>query len=483
MRLRYVVSLFSLGILISACVSWSEGRANLPNVPISEQTPLDRYIAKSDPEFAWSVLKTIPGEKATTFILEVTSQKWRSEKEVTQPIWRHTMSVVVPQGANSADTAFLYIGGGSSKDGMPMEPSQRATEIALATQTVAAELNLVPNQPLFFTDSLEQARYEDDIIAYSRVKYMDTGDETWPVRLAMVKSAIRAMDAIQEFAATPEAGELKVEKFVVAGASKRGWTTWLTGVEDTRVVAIIPIVIDALNSQEITKHHYEAYGFFSRALEDYVKHGIFPHRIGTPAYDKALAIEDPKNYFGRERLKIPKYIVNSAGDEFFLPDNSQFYWGPMPEPKRLRYVPNTKHSLAGSDARESIETFYQTILKGEKLPSYSWTKQPDGSLVVSSPDKPREVNLWQATNPGARDFRLDVIGKAYRMTKLQSQPDGTWIGKVDAPAKGYSAFFVELVFESGERYPYKFTTEVSVVPDILPYNFEDALKMKEVPMK
>jgi len=42
---------------------------------------------------------------------------------------------------------------------------------------------------------------------------------------------------------------------------------------------------------------------------------------------------------------------------------------------------------------------------------------------------------------------------------------------VNPPASGYTAFFVEMVFPSGGKYPFKFTTEVSVVPDVLPFSF------------
>ncbi len=99
--------------------------------------------------------------------------------------------------------------------------------MAMETNSVVADLGMVPNQPLRFADSPDRARVEDDIIAYTRVKHFATKDDTWLVRLAMVKSGVRALDAIQEFMRSNEGGNVNVAQFVVAGASKRGWTTWL----------------------------------------------------------------------------------------------------------------------------------------------------------------------------------------------------------------------------------------------------------------
>jgi PhoPQ-activated pathogenicity-related protein len=84
------------------------------------------------------------------------------------------------------------------------------------------------------------------------------------------------------------------------------------------------------------------------------------------------------------------------------------------------------------------------------------------------------VNLWQATNPKARDFRVDTIGNAYTSTRLNESKPGVYIGQVSKPPRGFTAFFVELVYDSGGKYPFKFTTEVSVVPDVLPFRFKDA---------
>ena len=446
-------------------------------VPLSaqtaEETALDRYLAKPDSVYAWKVTSEISGEGYKGWVLELTSQTWRSAKEVDRPVWTHWLTVIKPEGATS-NKALLYIGGGDNGDEAPKGVSERAQGLALGTRTVVAELGMVPNQPLHFADSNKHPRYEDDLIAYSRVKFMITGDEEWLVRLAMVKSAVRAMDAIQEFMKSEASGGPAIEEFVVAGGSKRGWTTWLTGATDTRVIAIMPIVIDALNTEAITEHHYQAYGFFSPALGDYVRHSLYPYKLGTPEFGAILDIEDPYRYFGREQVaKMPKYVINASGDQYFLPDNSQFYFADMPGEKYLRYVENAKHNLAGSDARDSMVAFYRSIVEGTPRPKFSWTLEQNGPIRVKVEDEPREVNLWQATNPNARDFRLDTIGAAWTKTPLSREEGNAYTGTVEAPAEGFRAYFVELVYDSGGPEPFKFTTDVNVIPDVLPYKLED----------
>src|SRR5262249_2674282 len=107
------------------------------------------------------------------------------------------------------------------------------------------------------------------------------------------------------------------------------------------------------------------------------------------------------------------------------------------------------------------------------LPQFSWKVQADGSIRVQTKDKPLEVNLWQATNPKARDFRLESIGPAYKKSALTGEGDGVYVAKVEKLAAGWTAFFVELVFARWEKAAYKFTTQVSIVPDVLPHSFEE----------
>jgi hypothetical protein len=41
---------------------------------------------------------------------------------------------------------------------------------------------------------------------------------------------------------------------------------------------------------------------------------------------------------------------------------------------------------------------------------------------------------------------------------------------VPAPAAGWTAFYIEMDYPSGGRYPLKVTTAVRVLPDTLPYD-------------
>ena len=424
-------------------------------------TALDKFIQAPDPNFKFELVKKIPGDGYTTYVLDLTSQAWRTPAETNRPIWKHWLTIIKPDKVEGT-TGFLFVTGGSITSPAPAGPDSSNLDTALTSRSVVAELRGVPNEPVMFTAE-GKPRNEDQIIAYTWVKFLKTGDETWPLHFPMAKSAVRAMDAVTKFCA----GEgVTVDKYFVAGGSKRGWTTWLTAAADPRVVAISPMVIDLLNNQKSFEHHYRAYGFYSPAVKDYQDMGIM-EVTGTPRYQELMKLEDPFSY--RQRYTMPKLIMNSAGDQYFLPDSSQFYFDQLPGEKYLRYVPNTDHSLRNSDARQSLIAFYDAFLHGRARPKFSWKFEKNGDIRVQCTDKPSEVKLWQATNPEKRDFRLVSLGPAYKSTELTEQSAGVYVGKIKAPEKGWTASFVELTFPSGGKYPFKFTTAVRVTPDTLPY--------------
>jgi len=434
-----------------------------------ELTPLDLYVATPDTNYGYTVLKTNVGAGQTTYILELQSQAWLTTNEVDRPLWKHWLVIVEPTGVTNAQS-LLYIDSGHTGDSAPAGGDASLTQIATNTRTVVSQLKMVPNEPLMFAGETTN-RTEDEIIAYTWNKYLRTGDARWPARLPMTKAAVRAMDTVTAFCGSAQGGGVGVRSFVVTGASKRGWTTWTTAAVDQRVSAIIPMVIDILNVQASMLHHYNAYGFWAPAIQDYTNSHI-PDWFGTPQMEALMNIVDPYAYC--RRLTMPKFIINDTGDEFFLPDSSQFYFADLPGVKYLRYVPNVEHSLGGA-YKTIIEPYYQAALSQAPLPQFSWTLQSSNSIHVVAEGSPTAVKLWQATNPAARDFQLDTIGAAWQSTTLTDQGGGVYDGTVAVPAQGWTGFFVELTYPGSGALPYIFTTQVYVVPDVLHYQFTNGV--------
>lgn len=475
-KLTYPVGhLYRAALLLGAVVALGLGSIAHADSPADfPQTALDRYVKKPDPAYTYSVVKTIEDPAFTTYILTMTSQTWRKAEEVDRNVWQHDLIIVKPKDVKT-HTALLYIDGGSNNGKVPEGASPLLTHIALSTGGVVFNLRHIPNEPLTFTEDGKK-RTEDEIIAFTWKKYMETGDEEWPLRLPMTKAAVRAMDTVQDFLKKPEGGAVEIKDFVVCGGSKRGWTTWTTAAVDPRVKAIAPAVIDVLNVVPSFKHHFSVYGFWAPAVGDYVQEGIMDW-MGSKEYEALLKIEDPFSY--RERLTMPKLMLNASGDQFFLPDSSQFYFDRLSGPKYLRYVPNADHGLDDTDAPATLLSFYAAAAFDHPLPKFTWTFPSKGSIRVLVEDKPTEVKLWTATNPDARDFRVETLGKVWTETKLESNDRGVYEAKLETPAKGWTAAFVELTFPGPFDVPHKFTTPVRVVPDTTPHRYEMPKEIKK----
>lgn len=430
------------------------------------QTALDRYMAKPDDNYSWKLVNTIDGSGWRAYQLELISQKWLTEKEVDKPVWKHWLTVIRPSKVIGT-TGFLFIGGGNTKNPKPpAAPDVGLILAATTTKSVVSELRMVPSQPVIFADKPGKEMVEDEMIAYTWDKYLRTGDEKWPLRLPMTKAAVRAMDAITEFGASDVGGRVTVEKFVVAGGSKRGWTTWTTAAVDKRVVAIVPMVIDMLNVEKSFEHHYKTYGFYAPAVRDYEVAGIMDWQ-GRVEYQNLMKIEEPFEY--RDRLTIPKYIINATGDQFFLPDSWQFYMDSLQGEKHLRYVPNADHSMRNSDALQGLIAYYDYVLRDKPRPKFLWNVAKDGTITVDTTDAPVEVKYWEATNPNARDFRMEKIGPAYKATVLTPSGRGHYEAKVKAPEKGFSIGFIELTYPGPDKMTLKFTSGTKVMPDVEPF--------------
>ncbi len=430
-----------------------------------QETILDEYVNRPDSTMSLIHHHTIEDDGYTTYILELYSQTWRTTADVDRAHWQHWVNIVVPDNA-SQNKALLLISGGSNGGSPPTSVDDALSSLSLLSNSVIIELRMIPNEPVQFTDETF-TRSEDEIIAYTWDKYLNTGDTDWPLQLPMVKSVVKAMDAVQHFFTNDLSSGHLVEEFVLLGGSKRGWTTWLTAVVDDRVHSIMPAVFDALNLVKSFQHHFGAYGFWSEAVHDYEDAGIF-ERFTEPEIIDLMDIVDPLNYV--ERLDMPKFLIHSAGDEFFVP-SSQFYFDQLQGIKYQRYVANTSHGLSQQfdDVMISIMAFYRAMLHDYSLPEFSWTMEENGSIRLETESTPMSVKMWVAHNPNEFDFRYYSVGAVWEDSTISEIEPGVYLAELPIPESGYSAFFIEVSYASVSPYYFTFSTDVSFLPNQLPH--------------
>lgn len=410
------------------------------------ENALEAYIAKPDDAFKWNVQFRYKTNGFTGAAIDLTSQKWRNGE------WKHAVQVVRPTKLRHPEIAFLFItGDGSGRSYIPM-----LMKLANEAGAVAALVTSVPNQPLYGN------RKEDALIAYTFVQYLKSGDETWPLLFPMTKSAIRAMDAVQQFA-DKEHGQ-KIERFVVAGASKRGWTTWLTGAVDKRVAGIAPMVIDMLNMKAQLEWARKVYGKQSEQIRDYTENGLID-QMDSPQMTRLRSWVDPFSY--RERYDIPKLLLLGTNDPYWTVDSLRHYWNDLPGPKLVFQTPNAGHNLGGGQqAIETLAAFFQMVADKEPLPKFEWRtsagEQPQLHMKIDRPAK--SMRLWTADSSD-RDFRNDK----WSSSELEIKPGSSVADSaVRRPESGYRAFMGEVILTNSLGHEYKLSTQVQVVPDVLP---------------
>ncbi len=418
-----------------------------PCVP-SAQADLKGYVTKPDDSFSWKLKENHTTDDGKIYDLALTSQTWQRIK------WEHQLQIYHPKDVKPGATMLLMnTGGGANLTNMRL-----GMEMAKRVKAPCAVLYHIPNQPIF-------DKKEDALIAETFVRFLeDNGkDESWPLLFPMVKSVVKAMDAIQEF--TKQEWKEPVKHFVIWGASKRGWTTWLTAATgDPRVKAIAPLVIDTLNMPEQMDHQVKCFGGYSEMIKDYTERKLVPVP-DTPVARKLWGMIDP--YLYADKLTMPKFIINGNNDPYWTTDALNLYWDRLKGDKWVLYVPNAGHNLQQKDkvgveqygyVLNGLAAFARHQIADKPMHNLTW-KHDDAEgklrLTVEGSSAPGGARLWVAT-ADTLDFR-----KAKWVEHPATLKDGKVIGLVEAPKEGCLAFYAELDYEI-EDIKYHLSTQMRV---------------------
>lgn len=389
------------------------------------------------------------------------SQDWGQNGTVAPAIWSHRVEIYFPLNAIRGKPAILVVNDGvnhplpGSAPGAPKDFTREGLlRIARQTGSSVVVVDDVPNQYLTYNND-GTPRTEDDSVAHSWKLFMQAPAAApyKALNVPAMEAVIKAMDlADWEL-------PVKASGYIVTGASKRGWAVWLATLVDTRITAIAPMVIETLNGRQAFEHTYQVYGHsWPLAFIDYYREGITAQR-NSEAFDKLMQISDPLRYLSTPyaaRLRVPKYIVNASGDDFFVPDSSRNYYDSLPGDKTLRVLPNSAHDIRAS-LPDALIPFFKRIRDGLPLPTVN--PVPGGGFTFS--EMPTRVVRWDADNPSARDFRFNCNIR-YVATPL---PISQTVGPRGlTPRAGWHASFIEATFQDGMIA----TSQVQITPDTYP---------------
>ena len=402
----------------------------IPVVP----TALQDFVASPDDSFAWKVIDKQEAAGASIYEIALTSQTWQDMP------WKHDLIVFEPAQLKHPEHVLLFITGGSNKNKPKLEDKLLGSSLATLSGTRVALLFQVPNQPLL------GGRVEDDLITDTFLFYLATQDARWPLLFPMVKSAVKAMTCVEQLAA--QEWKSPVKGFVVTGASKRGWTTWLTAVCDKRVRGIAPIVIDTLNMPKQMDYQFETWGKYSEQIDDYERKGLIKKLKDDAAIEPLWKWVDPYTY--RQQLTLPKLIINGTNDRYWTVDALNNYWDDLAGSKHIRYVPNAGHNLKGGreGALATLAAFVRHVASDQPMPALNWKHETDGNmlrLTIQSDMVPNSVKLWTAASP-TKDFR-ESEWKSQTMNSLNMVgKQDRYMGEVPLLPGSHRALFGEALY-------------------------------------
>ncbi len=456
------IALFAL-LILTACNSPEQ-----KTTPSESSFPLQAYVETPDDAFRYEISETVRGESWTEYRIYMVSGTWLTKEEVDEPEWWHWLTMVVPDDIRETES-LMHIGGGSKGDTIPIAAHEEMIRAALATGSVISHISNIPFQPIDFTGDQEDGVYEDELIAFGWSQFMEGGAtedlQIWLARFPMTRAVVRAMDVVQEIC---KSRHQEVDEFFVTGASKRGWTTWTVAAVDDRVMGISPVVIDLLNVIPSFQHHWQCYGEWAPAIDDYKNQGIM-NWLDTDEFLAMLELVEPYQFL--ERLTMPKLLINATSDEFFVTDSWQFYWDDLQGKKYLQYVPNAGHGLHGSYLPENLVSFYHSTITDSEIPDLKWHISDNTIFAEVNPHSNYQIRLWEAVNEKDRDFKSYVVGdEAWKMETLEISEDGSYAISVSAPANGYKGALVEVVFNPDSDFPLTLTTGTVVAPDSYPFD-------------
>jgi PhoPQ-activated pathogenicity-related protein len=494
----------------------------------SSLTPLDDYIRKPEPKYSWHDTGVVVDKMlfgSTAYMLNVTSLEWLDTARAIGPngaTWSHQVMVVVPKKLTVQNISTVVMTGGCNegKGTGPTPPTAKdeylavADNIAYQTGSVAVVVYQIPNCHYTFpSDPSLKRRSEDSLIAWAWYEYVvdPKHDPEWLPRLPMAKAGFQCMKAVESYLQQKKIANPK--GWLVSGASKRGWTTWMVGATTPfdglpNVIGIAPLVPIVPNLVAEVHRQWMSYDGFTFAFTDYAAVN-FTQLIDGPEFASALKIVDPM-YYGDRLSNVPKVVVLSSDDEFMQFDWSDIWYDSLTGEKHLLIAPNSEHSLATGipEVLACLSAMIKSLAEGKtERPSFDYQyNATNGAITVTIPKGMvhGKVVLRHATTFSKirRDFRwirlannetgackfpeikippvsegggncvVPIIWEGTTLKPIDDEHDNVYVGIPPEPKSGHwKGYYIEVYYPSntGIKSEFQFTTPGYAWPNTLPF--------------
>lgn len=354
--------------------------------------------------------------------------------------WEHEIKIYRPLVESISDACYVEITG----DNAGLADDTYGQALADALRMPVATVFQVPNQPLW-------DMREDDLIAHTFEKFVETGDGEWPLLVPMVRSAICALDTLDAWF------EGNFKKYIVGGASKRGWTSWLLAqAGDDRVAGIVPVVFDNLGISVQMQHQQELWAEQSPMLDDYTRRKL--HEISDTDRGREL-VEMVDPWTGLADQKIPALVITGSNDPYWTVDATRHYYSSLPKGSGLLVVPNMGHSTGEWDFRFStVAAFCAACLGKGKFPEVHFDiveGERGVEFSCNSEVDPNAIRIWGATSENYwfadSEFFVDILPETNVRIRKQREQN--------------QALFLEVEF-AGSHGPVRLTSPCAIIPKI-----------------
>ena len=317
-----------------------------------------------------------PGQRVRRIALEFTSQDWHGFA------WNHIARIYIPTdyqpggnvGIIGANWEFNV--SGNEREFIPNTQLKTESEY---TEGTAIDLG-IPIM-LFLTPGEEiNGMHESDLMGFSMMKMFETNDLTWSGYYAIAKSYLRAITLMQ---ALPD---VRAEKAVLVGCSKRGWAVCIAaGVDPQRVVGVMATCYPGGNLLNSMALKYHSFGpDIGGPAEERTGPGYQPAKnllrsMNNPLGFRNLMAFDP--YLWRDQIKPAYLVAIGTNDEFYgLGAPNEMLEG-MPGDTAFLAVDNLPHSWVSEKHLAAWRMWLAKSFFDREIPSITVSNRADEKVL------------------------------------------------------------------------------------------------------